>query len=99
MGAAIGKLKPGYLRVPFNDGVKSDAVRGPFRDKLDPKWELIMFEAYERIAEKESPWLTGQFLTEKHFPKASGSRLRSIPQKMWSISYAGRIIAGFRGFA
>lgn len=73
MGAAIGKLKPGYLRVPFYEDKQSDPHFGPFRDKLDPQWQAVMHEAYERIAREDPPWLVGQFLTERGFPKASGS--------------------------
>lgn len=73
MGAAIGKLKPGYRRVPFSEGTGTEPARGPFRDELDPKWQSIMEEAYERIARHEPPWLVGQFLTENKFPKAGGA--------------------------
>ena len=71
MKAAIGKLKPGYLRLPFYEG--GDPSHGPFRDDLDPQWKEVMYQTYEKVAAKEPPWTVGQFMTNSHFPKASGA--------------------------
>jgi DNA invertase Pin-like site-specific DNA recombinase len=72
-GAAIGKLKPGYRRVPTYPATAKEPASGPFFDELDPAWTSVMHEAYERIAAKESPWSVGEWLTQEGFPKANGA--------------------------
>ena len=75
MGAAIGKLKPGYRRVPSHPATLNEPAKGPYYDELDPNWQPVIQEAYERIARGEPPWLVGKWLTEQGIAKASGATL------------------------
>lgn len=73
MGAAIGLLKPGYLRtVPAAQSEVDE--EGPSFDQIDPAQAPIIKEAYERIAAQHSLWSVADWLTGIGFKKASNSR-------------------------
>lgn len=73
-GAALGLLKPGFYRVPAEPPKPGQQAEGPYFDRIDPKWQPVIKEAYERIAADESPRLVGIWLTEVGLPKASNSK-------------------------
>lgn len=68
-GAAIGLLRPGYKRKPTRPATTTEPEQGPFFDEKDDEWVPVIFEAYERVARKDPPWLVAQWLTEKKLPK------------------------------
>ena len=70
MGAAIGLLKPGYMRKPTFPATKREPEEGPFFDKPDPKWAPVVRQAFKRIAGGELPWSVSLWLTEVGLPKA-----------------------------
>jgi len=65
LNAAIGLLRPGYQRVPSVPATADESARGPFFDNIDPQWAPVIYEAFERFARKEPPWLVAQWLTEQ----------------------------------
>lgn len=73
IGAAIGLLKPGYVRIPTKPATDRDPAEGPFFDEVDPRWSPVIQEAFERIAAYEPPWSVAEWLTEKGLPKARNS--------------------------
>lgn len=73
-GAAIGLLRPGYTRRPSVPATAEGPAQGPFFDEKDGKWVPVIYEAYERIANKEAPWLVARWLTEQGLPKCGNAR-------------------------
>jgi DNA invertase Pin-like site-specific DNA recombinase len=71
MGAAVGHLRPGYLRKATNPDAEERRKKGPFFDEVDPRWAPVVYGAYERITIGDPPWRVGQGLTEQGLPKAS----------------------------
>jgi hypothetical protein len=81
MGAAIGLLKPGYMRKPSFPATRREPEKGPFFDKPDPKWAPVVREAFERIAGGELPWSVGLWLTEVGLPKAGNCHTSEWTEK------------------
>jgi hypothetical protein len=74
IGAAIGLLKPGYLRTAKHPAAVGEPEEGPFFDSIDPAQAPTIATAYERIAAHESARLVAAWLTEMGLPKASNAR-------------------------
>lgn len=74
MGAAIGLLKPGYLRRASQPSVDGEPEEGPYFDEIDSQWTATVYEAYERIAARESTTAVAKWLTKRGFPKTSNSQ-------------------------
>ena len=74
MGAAIGLLKPGYLRTATHPAVDGESEEGPYFDSVDPEHAPHVFAAFERIAADEASWSVAAWLTEVKLPKASNSQ-------------------------
>jgi DNA invertase Pin-like site-specific DNA recombinase len=74
MGAAIGLLKTGYRRNPSTPATATEPAKGPFFDEIDPRWQPIIREAFERIHRRESARAVAQWLTEQKLPKVSNSK-------------------------
>ncbi len=72
--AALGLLKPGYLRRPTRPATEWAPAQGPFYDAIDVRWQPIIHEAYERIARLEPPWLVAKWLTEAGLPKSGNAK-------------------------
>ncbi|WP_428308148.1 recombinase family protein [Lacipirellula sp.] len=72
-GAAIGGLRPGYLRVPTTPPSLGKEAEGPFFDKIDPEWTDTIVETFERIANGDAPWMVAEWLTTEALPKCSNS--------------------------
>lgn len=70
-GAAIGILRPGYLREPR---VPADP-KSPKFDKVDPVWIETIQEAFQRVADGQRLEEVAAFLTRVGLPKASNSHL------------------------
>lgn len=81
MGAAIGMLHSGYRRKATNPDAENPKKRGPFFDEVDPTWSPVVYEAWERIAHEEAPWLVGQWLTEKGLPKPANAKTSNWTDK------------------
>ena len=62
MGAAMGKLRPGYRRRPTVPASYGEPAKGPFFDDLDPALEPVVHEAFERVASGEKPWSVAHWL-------------------------------------
>jgi len=93
-GAAIGLLKPGYLRNSSLPATEDESEEGPFFDEVDPDWVPVIKEAYERIAAGESPWSVADWLTEVGLPKTENSQTdvwsdRNVLSFMRSTDYRG----------
>jgi len=69
--AAIGLLRPGYVRVPTTPARLGEPARGPFYDNKDPKLEPIIIETYERIADGQPPWRVAEWLDTTDLQKCS----------------------------
>ena len=68
MKAAVTKLRDGYLRKPTHPATTREPEKGPFFDSVDPKWEPVVREAFERIGNREPPWIVGPWLKEQGLP-------------------------------
>lgn len=73
IGAAIGLLKAGYLRRASVPASLGEPAKGPFFDDKDPRWEPVIYEAYERTSNLEPPWSVGLWLTAAELPKCGNS--------------------------
>ncbi|MBL8829223.1 MAG: recombinase family protein, partial [Planctomycetaceae bacterium] len=73
MGAAIGLVKPGYLRKASQPSVDGEPEEGPYFDEVDPRWTATVYEAFERVAAQESSTSVAAWLTKRGFPKSSNS--------------------------
>ena len=62
MGAAMGKLRPGYRRRPTVQASYGEPAKGPFFDDLDPELQPIVYEAFERVGNGEKPWSVAHWL-------------------------------------
>jgi DNA invertase Pin-like site-specific DNA recombinase len=74
MGAAIGLLKPGYLRTAKHPAADGEQEEGPFFDSIDPDQAPTIATAFERVAARESLGSVANWLTAIKFPKASNAR-------------------------
>ena len=74
IGAALGHLKPGYLREISSQDTETDLRKAPKFDKVDPSWARTIEETYERIAAQESPWSVACWLTRVGLPKTANSQ-------------------------
>lgn len=72
-GAAIGLLKPGYIRTASHPATAREPESGPFFDEVDPHWAPVIVEAFERIAAHEPPALVAEWLTAQGLPKTVNS--------------------------
>lgn len=81
MGAAVGQLRPGYLRKATNPDAEERKKKGPFHDEVDPKWAPVVYGVYERIAKNDPPWHVAQWLTEQGLPKAANAACDSWTDK------------------
>jgi len=73
-GAAIGMLKPGYLRRPTLPAAEGREAEGPFFDEIDPKWLPIVHEAFTRVAQHQPPWLVAECLSAAGLPKSANAK-------------------------
>jgi len=73
-GAAIGMVKPGYLRRPTVPAAEGRVAEGPFFDEIDPQWSPIIHEAFTRIAQGNPPWLVAEWLTAAGLPKSPNAK-------------------------
>ena len=94
VGAALGPLKPGYLRVPTLPATETEPAEGPFFDEVHPRWSPIVHDAFERIAAKEPPWSVAERLTAVGLPRTNGC------EGPWSDKEVIRMIRStiYRGF-
>jgi DNA invertase Pin-like site-specific DNA recombinase len=74
-GAAMGLLLPGYQRRPTVAATLKEPAQGPFFDAIDPKEEKQIYEAYERVAREDPPWLVRQWLKSEKLRKCSNAKL------------------------
>jgi DNA invertase Pin-like site-specific DNA recombinase len=73
-GAAIGMIKPGYLRRPTVPAAKGREAEGPFFDEIDPKWLPVIHEAFARVAQHQPPWIVAEWLTAAGLPKSANAK-------------------------
>ena len=71
MGAALGPVRPGYLRRATIPATEREPARGPFFDEVDPEWAPTIEEAFEMVASGKPPWIVAQWLNERGLPKTS----------------------------
>ncbi|MGZ0174321.1 MAG: recombinase family protein [Planctomycetales bacterium] len=71
MGAALGPVRPGYLRRATTPATEREPARGPFFDEVDPEWAPTIEEAFEMVASGKPPWIVAQWLNERGLPKTS----------------------------
>jgi DNA invertase Pin-like site-specific DNA recombinase len=74
MGAAIGLLKTGYRRRPSQPATATEPPEGPFFDEIDPQWQPVIREAFERMHRRESAFEVAEGLTDQKIPKASNCK-------------------------
>lgn len=74
MGAAIGLLKPGYLRKPTTPAKNGDPEEGPFFDFIDDEKKEVIIKIFEYIAAGESPWAVANWLTLIGFEKTANAQ-------------------------
>jgi DNA invertase Pin-like site-specific DNA recombinase len=74
INAAIGLLRPGYLRRPSTPATQHESEQGPFFNEINPQWVSLICEAYERVARKEPVWRVAKWLTERGLPKTSNAK-------------------------
>jgi DNA invertase Pin-like site-specific DNA recombinase len=74
MGAAIGLLKTGYRRRPSQLATATEPPKGPFFDEIDPQWQPVIREAFERMHRRESAFEVAKWLTDQKIPKASNCK-------------------------
>lgn len=94
IGAAIGLLKPGYLRKASIPATTREPEQGPFYDEIDPGQAPLIVEAFERIAGDESPYLVAAWLTARGLPKTTNSKLtewteNNVRHLIWRPDYVG----------
>jgi hypothetical protein len=80
MGAAIGLLRPGYLRRATQPATATERAKGPHFDEIDPQWKDVIVETFTRVSNGEALWLVAKWLTDVGLPKCSNSTNR----KEWS---------------
>ena len=97
-GAAIGLLKPGYLRKPSHPATQHEPEQGPFFDELDPTWTHVILEAYERIARKEPAWFVGEWLTKVGLPKCGNCLSNAWSDKNVIAMIRRTVYRGFEPF-
>lgn len=73
-GAAVGPLRPGHKRRPTHPATSREPEEGPFYDEIDKEWSPIVYEAFVRVADGESPADVAEWLTSVNLPKTPGHR-------------------------
>ncbi|MCA9053368.1 MAG: recombinase family protein [Planctomycetaceae bacterium] len=68
-GAAIGLLRPGYLRTRQSEA----DLNSPKYDEIDPHWIETIKKAFQMVADGDSPQTVADFLTGSGLPKTSNS--------------------------
>lgn len=81
IGAAIGLLKPGYLRKASVPATAREPEQGPYFDEIDPQQAPLIVQAFERIAGNESPYLVAEWLTKQGLRKTANSSLSDWTEK------------------
>lgn len=79
LGAAVGPLRPGYLRKPTRPATADSEAEGPFYDHVDEQYREIVYQAFQRIANGESCTNVADYLTEMKLPKCNSS------SKAWTV--------------
>jgi len=80
-GAAVGHLLPGYRRKPTIPATEKEPEKGPFFDEIDPEEEKRIFEAYERAARNDPPWLCAQWASESGLRKCGSVKSKEYTEK------------------
>lgn len=74
LGAAIGKLRPGYSRRASYPSTDRDPERGPFFDSLNTTEAATIKSAYEMVAAGDNIALVAAWLTKQGLRKCAGSK-------------------------
>jgi DNA invertase Pin-like site-specific DNA recombinase len=80
-GAAVGKLRPGYLRTPTIPATVGEPAEGPFFDSVDPTWVQVLNTAFERIADGKPTWLVGRYLKDQGLPGFKDAATKQLAKR------------------
>jgi DNA invertase Pin-like site-specific DNA recombinase len=74
LGAAVGMLKPGYLRKPSVPATEREPAQGPFFDEVDSEWAPTIVEIFEWIAVGDAPQAVAERVTAAGLPKSANAK-------------------------
>lgn len=89
MGAAVGPLRPGYIRIYPEEEFEGTGRRRrkkPKFDEIDPKWKDLVYQAFEKIAAEDEPLMVANWLTKEGLPKCNfgcNQKTSQAPPKPW----------------
>ena len=98
MGAAVGLLKPGYLRKPTYPATEREPAKGPSFDEIDPQWAPVVQQAFEWIAAGDLPVAVAERLTNSGLPKTKNSLLSHWTDKNVIALIRRTVYRGFDTF-
>ena len=99
MGAALGLVNPGYRRKATIPATGREPERGPFFDEIDHQHAPAVAQAFEMLAEDESPAKVAEHLNRHSVPKCANAKKASGPTRTSSRWLATRSIAVWSGIA